>query len=117
MEVDQKEDELQCEEDTSDSIPMTYNEEGFVVEETNTNDLMIKLEPEHVNPPVKEEYTVHIQEEEEDFVEIYEPMTEEEEKEVFQLADEAFENDVCSNLTLFCDYSNINFLFIIEFSW
>lgn len=104
VEVDQKEDELQCEEDTSDSIPMTYNEEGFVVEETNTNDLMIKLEPEHVNPPVKEEYTVHIQEEEEDFVEIYEPMTEEEEKEVFQLADEAFENDVCSNLTLLYDY-------------
>uniref|UniRef100_A0A1I8PQZ6 Protein krueppel n=1 Tax=Stomoxys calcitrans TaxID=35570 RepID=A0A1I8PQZ6_STOCA len=92
---DDKKDHLNCDEDTTDSVPNTlaFTEDGFVVEETTSDDLLIKMEQEQNTIPVKEEYTVHIQEEEDDFVEIYEPMTEEEEKEVFQLADEAFEND------------------------
>ncbi|KAM7360033.1 uncharacterized protein ACRADG_002904 [Cochliomyia hominivorax] len=76
----------------SDSIgnALSITEDGYVVEEANEG-LMVKLEQE--NNVVKEEYTVHIQEEDDDFVEIYEPMTEEEEKEVFQLADDNFDND------------------------
>lgn len=66
--------------------------DGFVVEEANEG-LLVKMEHDTVNM-VKEEFTVHIQEEDDDFVEIYEPMTEEEEKEVFQLADDTFDNDV-----------------------
>lgn len=95
VEVDQKE-EVEFEDDETESLDnaVTITEEGYVLEEA-TDDIMVKLEQEQ--PQVKEEYTVHIQEEDDDFVEIYEPMTEEEEKEVFQLADEAFENEVRFN--------------------
>lgn len=75
-------------------------EEGYVLEEAGDG-LMVKLEQQE--SAVKEEFTVHIQEEDEDFVEIYEPMTEEEEKEVFQLADDTFDNDVRFNINW---YSN-----------
>lgn len=73
-----------------DSIANVLTEEGYVLEEAGDG-LMVKLEQQDA---VKEEFTVHIQEEDDDFVEIYEPMTEEEEKEVFQLADDTFDNDV-----------------------
>ncbi|KNC26832.1 hypothetical protein FF38_12994 [Lucilia cuprina] len=80
-------------EEENDSVGNTLSitEDGYVVEESNEG-LMVKLEQENAGV-VKEEYTVHIQEEDDDFVEIYEPMTEEEEKEVFQLADDTFDND------------------------
>ncbi|XP_073837421.1 identity crisis [Musca autumnalis] len=110
-EIEQK-DEIDCnaadDEETNDSLPNTvaFTEEGYVLEDANGDDVLIKLEQETTIDhrttaassssavPVKEEYSVQIQEEEDDdFVEIYEPMTEEEEKEVFQLADEAFETD------------------------
>lgn len=107
MEVDDDKDTLlfnAADEDTNDSTPNTvaFTEEGYVLEDANGDDVLIKLEQEttvnaaSTSVPVKEEYSVQIQEEDDDFVEIYEPMTEEEEKEVFQLADEAFENDVSS---------------------
>ncbi|XP_005181962.2 zinc finger protein 892 [Musca domestica] len=104
VEVDDPKDTLlfnAADEDTNDSTPNTvaFTEEGYVLEDANGDDVLIKLEQEttvnaaSTSVAVKEEYSVQIQEEDDDFVEIYEPMTEEEEKEVFQLADEAFEND------------------------
>lgn len=92
-------------EDESDSLGNTLpiTEDGYVVEESNEG-VMVKLEQENA-AMVKEEFTVHIQEEDDDFVEIYEPMTEEEEKEVFQLADDTFDNDV-RNKRYFAIYLN-----------
>ena len=95
MEVEKRNDNELDDDTNSLSNAVTYTEDGYVVEE-NSEDLMVKMEQENPSGVVKEEYTVHIQEEDEDFVEIYEPMTEEEEKEVFQLADDTFDNDVSS---------------------
>lgn len=95
VEVEKRNDNELDDDTNSLGNAVTYTEDGYVVEENN-EDLMVKMEQEIPTGVIKEEYTVHIQEEDEDFVEIYEPMTEEEEKEVFQLADDTIDNDVSS---------------------
>lgn len=94
VEVEKRNDAEFDDETESLTNTVSITEDGYVVEESN-DDLMVKLEQDS-SGLVKEEFTVHIQEEDDDFVEIYEPMTEEEEKEVFQLADDTFDNESLS---------------------
>lgn len=85
--VDKLEDDEQ-EEVCEDEIDLTSSfDETLIVDESD--DVLIKFENqiEENNASSKEEYTVHVEEDFDEFVEIYEPMTEEEEQ-VFELTDE-----------------------------
>uniref|UniRef100_A0A1B0C2Y1 Protein krueppel n=1 Tax=Glossina palpalis gambiensis TaxID=67801 RepID=A0A1B0C2Y1_9MUSC len=85
--VDKLEDDEQ-EEVCEDEIDLASSfDETLIVDESD--DVLIKFENqiEENNASSKEEYTVHVEEDFDEFVEIYEPMTEEEEQ-VFELTDE-----------------------------